>query len=166
MGWRYLTITLGAITFVMFLCRFFLFHLYESPKFLLSRGRQEEAVGVVHAIAKKNKTKTWLTVEIMNEIGGHPDVVADQALSTMEIIKRQLSKFSGERIGPLFNERKLGVTSMSSVLVCVLLLLTGHSRSSVVLLDDHWNGISSFQRILASVSGCLWRRHSSNDLRG
>ena len=34
----------------MFICRFFLFHLFESPKFLLSRGRQAEAVATVHGI--------------------------------------------------------------------------------------------------------------------
>jgi hypothetical protein len=32
MGWRYFILTLGALTFAMFICRFFLFHLYESPK--------------------------------------------------------------------------------------------------------------------------------------
>jgi hypothetical protein len=61
MGWRYLILTLGAITFAMFICRFFFFHLYESPKFLLSRGRQAEAVATVYGIASYNKTHTWLT---------------------------------------------------------------------------------------------------------
>ena len=32
MGWRYFTLTLGAVTFMMFICRFFFFHLFESPK--------------------------------------------------------------------------------------------------------------------------------------
>lgn len=95
----------------MFMCRFFLFHLYESPKFLLSRGRQADAVATVHAVAFKNKKKTWLTVDILNEVGGHPDEVAKQSLSVTEIIKRQLEKFSGERIAPLFAEWRLGLTS-------------------------------------------------------
>ncbi|EEP76871.1 conserved hypothetical protein [Uncinocarpus reesii 1704] len=113
MGWRYLVFTLGAITFVMFLCRFFLFHLYESPKFLLSRGRQAEAVATIHAIAYKNKAKTWLTVDILNEIGGHPDEEpTSQKLSTTEVIKRQLVKFSGTRIAPLFANKRLGITTV------------------------------------------------------
>lgn len=111
MGWRYLCITMGALTLAMFACRFFLFHLYESPKFLLSRGRQEEAVRTVHALAYKNKAKTWLTVDILNEIGGHPEEAGSTSLSTMEIIKRALSKFSGERIGPLFHTKRLGFTT-------------------------------------------------------
>ncbi|KAL8812981.1 MAG: hypothetical protein Q9200_000608 [Gallowayella weberi] len=108
-GWRYLNLTLGALTFVMFMCRFFLFHLYESPKFLLSQGRQAEAVAAVHGIAYKNRKTTWLSEEVLNEIGGTAAVVEKQKLSTGEIIKRNLGKFSTERIGPLFATRKLGL---------------------------------------------------------
>jgi len=110
-GWRYFVYTMGAMTFVMFLSRFVLFHLYESPKFLLSRGRQAEAVAVVHGMAYKNKTTTWLTEEILNEIGGDPAVVADATLTTKEIIRRKLSSFSTDRIGPLFAYKKLGWTT-------------------------------------------------------
>lgn len=106
-----MTVTLGAITFAMFICRFFLFHLFESPKFLLSRGRQREAVAVVHGIAYFNKSKTWLTEDILNAIGGHPDEIPDTKLSTSEIVKRQLSKFSGERIGPLFKGKRLAIST-------------------------------------------------------
>lgn len=112
MGWRYLVLTLGAITFCMFIARFFFFHLYESPKFLLSRGRQEEAVASVHGIAYKNKTKTWLTTEILNEIGGHAETKEDEKLSFVDIIKRFFSKFSMERIGPLFGNKRLGITTV------------------------------------------------------
>ncbi|KAL1620963.1 putative sugar transporter [Diplodia seriata] len=112
-GWRYLVLTLGAITFAMFIARFFFFHLFESPKFLLSRGRQAEAVAVVHGIAHHNKAKTWLTEEILNEIGGDPEIVAEgQKLGTVDIIKRNLSKFSAARIRPLFNGTKLGITTV------------------------------------------------------
>ena len=97
----------------MFICRFFLFHLYESPKYLLARGRQSEAVASVHGIAYKNKAKTWLTEDILNEIGGYPEEVTEQTLSFGEIVQRNLSKFSLERIGPLFVNKKLGFSSMS-----------------------------------------------------
>jgi hypothetical protein len=100
------------MTFVMFLARFLLFHLFESPKFLLSRGRQAESVAVVHGMAYKNRAKTWLTEDILNEIGGHPEQVHDQKLSDMAIMKRKLSMFSSERIRPLFYTRKLGITTV------------------------------------------------------
>jgi hypothetical protein len=112
MGWRYLVLTLGALTFVMFLCRFFLFHLYESPKYLLSRGRQADAVAAVHGIAHKNKKKTWLTEDILNEIGGYPEEVTKQTLTFKEIVERYLSKFSLQRIRPLFATKRLGINSM------------------------------------------------------
>ncbi|KAL8766138.1 MAG: hypothetical protein Q9209_006978 [Squamulea sp. 1 TL-2023] len=108
-GWRYLNITLGAITFVMFICRFFLFHLYESPKFLLSQGRQPEAVAAVHGIAYKNRKTTWLSEDVLNEIGGTAAVVEKQKLTTGEIIKRNLGKFSTERVGPLFATKRLAL---------------------------------------------------------
>lgn len=95
----------------MFLARFALYHLFESPKFLLSRGRQAEAVAVVHGIAYKNKTTTWLTEEILNEIGGDPAVVPDSQLTITEIIRRKMSSISGERVAPLFRTRKLGLTT-------------------------------------------------------
>ncbi|KAE8441502.1 hypothetical protein EG329_004890 [Mollisiaceae sp. DMI_Dod_QoI] len=110
-GWRYFVYTMGTLTFVMFLARFLLFHLYESPKFLLSRGRQSEAVAVVHGMAYKNKTTTWLTEEILNEIGGDPLAKDVLKLSTTEIIKRKFASFSTERIGPLFHTKKLGWTT-------------------------------------------------------
>ncbi|PLN85484.1 MFS general substrate transporter [Aspergillus taichungensis] len=112
-GWRYLVLSLGAITFAMFLCRFLLFTLYESPKFLVSRGRQDEAVGAVQGIAKKNRTKTWLTEEILNEIGGHyEETIKDQTLSYTEILKRSLERFSYQQIVPLFGNKRLGFTTI------------------------------------------------------
>ena len=111
-GWRYLVFTMGALTMLMFFCRFFLFHLYESPKFLLSRGRQAEAVATVHGIAYANKRKTWLTEDILNEIGGGSPEQASTKLSTTEIIKRFFSRFSHDRIAPLFHTRRLGLMTV------------------------------------------------------
>jgi len=112
MGWRYLILTLGAITFVMFICRFFLFHLYESPKFLLSRGRQAEAVATVYGIADYNKTTTWLTEDILNYVGGNMDATGeDEKLSMFQIVRRSLGRFSMKRFSALFQDKKLGLTT-------------------------------------------------------
>lgn len=56
MGWRYQLIVIGAITLGIFVLRFFVFNFRESPKFLLSKGREEEAIEVLHSIAKFNRT--------------------------------------------------------------------------------------------------------------
>jgi hypothetical protein len=63
-------------------------------------------------MAYKNNTKTWLTEQILNEIGGHPEVMQNQKLSNMELIKRKLSSFSAERIAPLFHTKTLGATTV------------------------------------------------------
>ncbi|OJK03086.1 hypothetical protein ASPACDRAFT_76158 [Aspergillus aculeatus ATCC 16872] len=112
MGWRYFVFTIGGLTFLMFICRFFLFHLYESPKFLLGRGRQADAVASVYGIAHKNKTKTWLTEEILNEIGGYQQEAQKEKLSSTEIVKRYLSKFSFDHIAPLFATKKLAMSTI------------------------------------------------------
>lgn len=87
--------------------------MYESPKFLVSRGRQEEAVASVHGIARKNKSKTWLTEKILNEIGGHPEEDRKQSLSYSDTVKRSLEKFSYQQVLPLFASKRLGFSSMS-----------------------------------------------------
>ena len=40
--------------FVMWVLRFFVFHLYESPKYLMGKGKDEEAVEVVRCVAVYN----------------------------------------------------------------------------------------------------------------
>jgi MFS family permease len=110
-GWRYFVLTIGIITFAMFLVRFFLFHMFESPKYLLSRGRQAEAVAVVQGIALKNNKKTWLTEEILDAVVEDTAPRVRRRLSTRNIIRNKLASFSAERIRPLFNNRKLGLTT-------------------------------------------------------
>ena len=45
----------------------------------------------------------------MNEIGGYPETKEDMKLSNVEIIRRFFSKFSGDRIAPLFATRRIGI---------------------------------------------------------
>ena len=132
-GWRHFVMAIGVITFVMFLVRFFVFHLSESPKFLLSQGRQAEAVAVVHGIAFRNGRKTWLTEEILDAVvdedvdlnnddtspsrqDHHPHHhhhrgSLPRKLSTANIITNSLADFSGKRIRPLFSTYTLGLTT-------------------------------------------------------
>lgn len=117
-GWRYFIVTIGIITFAMFVFRFFIFHLLESPKFLLNNGRQNEAVAVIHGIAYRNGRKTWLTSEIL-------DLVADDEFesetvapvsqvmpsSTAGFLSEKLKGISGERLRPLFKTKTLGMAT-------------------------------------------------------
>lgn len=121
-GWRNFVFSIGLITFVMFVLRFFVFRLFESPKFLLSRGRQAEAVAVVHGLAARNGAKTWLTAEVLDAVAGsagEEGLGTEGAhyggdvpkLSTKSVLKARLERFSGARLRPLFSNRKLGLAT-------------------------------------------------------
>ncbi|KAI1822144.1 sugar transporter [Xylaria intraflava] len=111
-GWRLFITTIGLLTIVMFLVRFGLFHLFESPKYLLSQGRQAEAVAVVHGIAYRNGTKTWLTEEILDAVVDTEDTERTPArVSATSLLKQNLGSFSLAHIQPLFKTRKLGLTT-------------------------------------------------------
>ncbi|KAI5296280.1 hypothetical protein KEM52_004578 [Ascosphaera acerosa] len=112
MGWRYTVLTLGGLTMFMFFCRFVLFRLYESPKYLLAKRRQSEAVATVHAIASKNGVKTWLTSDILDEIGGTTDAAEKETGTFSEIMKRNLGKFSTQQFSPLFADRRLAIETV------------------------------------------------------
>jgi MFS family permease len=62
-GWRYLMFTLGGISFAVFLLRFVVFTFQESPQYLLSKGKDAEALKVLQYIAKFNKQPCKLTSE-------------------------------------------------------------------------------------------------------
>lgn len=73
MGWRYTLYLLGGLTLAGFFFRFFVFQLPESPKYLLSHGRDAEAIAVVHDIARRNgKTvpEEVLSVSILRAAAG------------------------------------------------------------------------------------------------
>lgn len=69
MGWRYEFIVLGGVTLLIFFLRYFAFTFHESPKFLISRGKDAEAIEVLHKIAKFNKAPPpTLTVEQLQKV--------------------------------------------------------------------------------------------------
>ena len=75
MGWRYEMLVLGFMTLTIFFLRYVVFTFHESPKFLLSRGREAEAIEILHKIAKFNKAPPpELTTELfaaIDEADGH-----------------------------------------------------------------------------------------------
>ncbi|KAH7323875.1 MFS general substrate transporter [Rhexocercosporidium sp. MPI-PUGE-AT-0058] len=68
MGWIYLMYTMGGFTFLLWAGRFFLFHLHESPKYLIGQGRYVEVVEVLDAVAKYNRRTQPLAVEALEQV--------------------------------------------------------------------------------------------------
>ena len=100
---------LGFLTLFMFVCRFFLFNLLESPKYLLSRNKQSEAIDVVQRVARYNGNRTWLDEKTLQELAGEDAAVP--GLRMTDVTKRTLSKFSMNKVRALFSGWKLGVTT-------------------------------------------------------
>jgi hypothetical protein len=70
-------------------------------------------VATVHGVAAKNGVKTWLTLEILRNIGGtSADPAATGKLSYKRIVQGSLSRFSTHRLKPLFHTKKLGITTV------------------------------------------------------
>ncbi|PWY99427.1 MFS general substrate transporter [Testicularia cyperi] len=140
MGWRYLFYTLGALTFVMFILRFFVFRLPESPKYYLSKGRDADAVRVLKDIAQRNGITLGddiISVEIFRSAAGQEadmDVKeAEEELTGFRAIteapKRFIQNFKGvsftpdlSHVRPLFYGWRMAVTT---VILFVLWSLIG-----------------------------------------
>lgn len=62
-------ITLGCVTFFIFICRFVIFTFRESPKFLLAKGHDAHALDVLYSIAKFNRVpQPKLTLDDFNAL--------------------------------------------------------------------------------------------------
>ncbi|BEJ15703.1 hypothetical protein CspHIS471_0503080 [Cutaneotrichosporon sp. HIS471] len=124
MGWRYTYYTLGAMMFVLWIGRFFILPVYESPKFLISHGRDQAAVDVINAVAKRNKHPLRISVEDLHRAVA-PFLTEDEKmnaqyetkLSTMELIKSGLSEFNTSHIKTLFATKRLAI-STSLIVFC------------------------------------------------
>lgn len=122
---RYTYFTLGALMLFLALIRVVILPMQESPKFLMSIGKDEEAVAVVQKIAKMNGRTTTLTVERLRQAAapwadGSPDA-ATTKFSVMERIKHSMSDLRGEHIRAIFSTRRLAFSSSLIILIYGLL---------------------------------------------
>lgn len=102
--------------------RFFLFKLYESPKYLMGRGRDQDAVDVMHKVASYNGKTTTLTLEQLTAAGSYGDEknrVDDRRLDTSATgaLRRQLEKLSAAHVKALFATRKLAWSTSLLIII-------------------------------------------------
>ena len=124
MGWRYSFYCLGSMMIFIWIIRFFICPVYESPKFLASIGRDEEAVEVIHKVAKRNKKESTLTLQDLH-LAAAPFVDGDTAslettrtkLTTLELIRHSVSHVSMDNVKPLFSTKRLAWSSSLVILV-------------------------------------------------
>lgn len=113
MGWRYFLICMGAIAMVMFFLRFVCFTLFESPKYLMGRGRDEQAISVVQEVAKRNKTTSSITLADLQVF----DNEGPQGTTASAVLARRLEKINLTHVRALFATKKLAYSTTLVMLV-------------------------------------------------
>jgi hypothetical protein len=93
MGWRYLLFTIGGITLFIFILRFFVFNFRETPKYLVYRGRDEEAINTLQHMAEINKKECGLTLEMFESLQNDESSLGsgDSATPALGAGKKQLN---------------------------------------------------------------------------
>lgn len=131
MGWRYTVIILGCVTLLVFFLRYFVFPFHESPKFLLSRGREAEAIEVLHKIAKFNRAPPpTLTLEHFAEVEAtstEKTFEPAKPLNTKQTSKRVVSGF----VSGIKNLKGLFGNRLQLFIFCLLGVAYMVSRSSM-----------------------------------
>lgn len=118
MGWRYFMIAVGGLTLVMFAVRFFCFTIFESPKYHMGKGHDEEAVRIVHEVARRNGTTSPLTLEDLKacEPAGYTAPTSG-ANAASAAVKRKLEAVDASHIRSLFSTRKLAYSTAALMLI-------------------------------------------------
>ena len=110
---------------LLWILRFFVFNLHESPKYLMGRGRDEAAVEVIHTVAAYNGKTSNLTVEHLKSaekfgrVSSEKEVKMDVSIAAA--VKRKLALFDSSHVKPLFATRKLAYSTS------LLIILWGKS---------------------------------------
>lgn len=104
-GWRYVWYASGALVFVLSILRITIIRLEETPKFLLSEGRDAEAVRVLQNIATKHNRPCGLTLERLEACGtaqtrsGAAVSLSKRLFSPGEVMTHLRGLYSTRRIG-------------------------------------------------------------------
>ncbi|CAE6379903.1 unnamed protein product [Rhizoctonia solani] len=116
-GWRYTFYTLGAMTFLMFLARYAIFNLQESPKYLLAKGRDQDAIEVLQYVAKRNNRTITLTLEqfqaVNNRYGSSEELITGHTGAGAFV--HALKGFDLSHVKPLFSTPTLALNTSLTI---------------------------------------------------
>ncbi|KAF8753288.1 MFS general substrate transporter [Rhizoctonia solani] len=109
-GWRYTFYTLGAMTFLMFLARYAIFNLQESPKYLLAKV-------VIKKLLKRNSRTITLTLEqfqAVNDRYGSSEQLATSRTGAGAFV-HALKGFDLSHVKPLFSTPTLALNTSLTI---------------------------------------------------
>jgi MFS family permease len=129
MGWRYFLICMGGVALIMFLIRFVAFTIFESPKYLMGKGHDADAVRIVHEVARRNGKTSPLTLSDLQAcetitssgVTGLSSTPAQVNTTTSAAIARNLQKVDASHIKSLFATRKLAFST--TIITCIWALI-------------------------------------------
>jgi hypothetical protein len=101
----------------MFVIRFAFFTIYESPKYLMGKGRNWEAVRVVHEVARRNGKSSELSDAELDNFD-HGEV---QDVSAKNIVRQRLEKMRFEHIIALFDTPERARSTTLIILIWALI---------------------------------------------
>ena len=112
-GWRYFMIAMGLVAMLMFVLRFLCFTLYESPKYLMGRGKDEQAVHIVHEVAKRNRKTSSLTIADLERHNQQGQLGTDATAA----LRRKLEKLNFTHVRALFATPRLAWSTSLIMLI-------------------------------------------------
>ncbi|PBK91782.1 MFS general substrate transporter [Armillaria gallica] len=149
-GWRYFLFAMGGLM-MLWGVRFFMFKLYESPKYLMGRGRDAEAVAVVHKVAKYNGKESALTLEDLRKADGEKENQDSNSVamdtSVRAAVRRNLSELSGDHVRPLFANAKLAWSTS------LIITLWVYPHEALISVMDPCTSRIAMQQTILSVIG-------------
>lgn len=122
-------ITLGAIAILFGVIRIFAFKMPESPRYLLSKGRDAEAVEAVNYIARYNGKPETLTLDMLAAIDARlgnastspeqGDMITHTAprMSYMDMLRESFKDYSANSYRKLFAGREMAQHTLVTFLI-------------------------------------------------
>ncbi|KAJ5631811.1 uncharacterized protein N7484_011911 [Penicillium longicatenatum] len=119
MGWRYFMIAMGGLAMIMFVGRFVFFTMYESPKYLMGKGRHGDAVDVIHEVARRNGRTSSLNREDLDALDREQE--QSQDFRATSLVRQRLEKLNFEHVHALFDTPKRAYSTALIILVWALI---------------------------------------------
>ncbi|KAF9480379.1 MFS general substrate transporter [Pholiota conissans] len=98
-GWRYFLFIMGALMLLLWAIRFFAFEMHESPKYLLGKGKEAQAVEVVKRVARVNGKTCSLVLEDLLSRGvakegreGKVEAFVGDAEKVVEVVEKAVKE--------------------------------------------------------------------------
>lgn len=107
-----------------FLLRFVIFRFQESPKFLLYQGRDEDAVKVLHNIAKFNGRKSTISLDAFKALADEDFLSTENTAITDHHETLPISKSFREKLKAEFSRWKLLFANAAIARLTILVWIT------------------------------------------